>query len=59
MRAWSPSLDRYLDPTTGGDGLVLLGPRVQAGRVFLGYPAGHIGWQIAAESVRLVYDLAP
>ena len=45
-------------PGQEGDGLVLLVPGVQAGRVFLGYPAGHIGWQIAAESVRLVLTLA-
>ena len=37
-----------------GDGLVLLVPRVQAGRVFSRYPAGDIDSQIAAESVRLV-----
>ena len=30
-----------------GDGLVLLVPGVQAGRVFLGYPAGHIDSRIA------------
>ena len=33
------------------DGLVLLVSGVQAGRVFSGHPAGHIGLQIAAESV--------
>ena len=42
MGAWSPSLDGDLDPVIGGYGLVLLMPRVQAGRVFSGYPAGHI-----------------
>ena len=40
------------------DGLVLLVPRVQAGRVFSGYPAGDIGSRIAAKSVRLVLTLA-
>ena len=30
-------------PGQEGNGLVLLVPRVQAGRVFLGHPAGHIG----------------
>ena len=29
-------------PGQEGDGLVLLVPRVQAGHVFSGYPAGHI-----------------
>ena len=33
-----------------GDGLVLLVPRVQAGRVFLGYLAGGIDWRIAGQS---------
>ena len=32
------------------DGLVLLVPRVQAGRVFLGHPAGHIDSRIAEKS---------
>ena len=34
-----------------GDGLVLLVPWVQAGRVFLGYLARDIGSRIVAESV--------
>ena len=38
-------------PGQEGDGLVLLVPRVQVGRVFLGYPARHIGSRIAAESI--------
>ena len=46
-------------PGQEGDGLVLLVPEVQAGRVFLGYPAGDIGSRIAVESVRLVLCLAP
>ena len=46
-------------PGQEGDGLVLLVPGVQAGRVFLGHPAGHIGSRIAAESVRLILCLAP
>ena len=41
-----------------GDGLVLLVPRVQAGRVFSGHPAGHIGSRIATESVRFVLTLS-
>ena len=41
------------------DGLVLLVPWVQAGCVFLGYPAGDIDSRIAAESVRLLSCLAP
>ena len=45
-------------PGQEGDGLVLLMPRVQVGRVFLGHLAGHIGSRIAAESVRLVLPLA-
>ena len=32
-----------------GDGLVLLVPRVQAGRVFSRYPAGHIDSRIAGK----------
>ena len=34
-----------------GDGLILLVPLVQAGHVFSGHPAGHIGSRIAAELV--------
>ena len=45
-------------PGQEGDGLVLLMPGVQAGHVFLGYPAGDIGSRIAAESVWLVLTLA-
>ena len=45
-------------PGQEGDGLVLLVPWVQAGRVFLGYPVGSIDSQIAGVSVRLVYGLA-
>ena len=37
-------------PGQEGDGLVLLVPRVQAGRVFLGYPAGGIDSRIAGRS---------
>ena len=53
--AWSPSLDGDLDTQDGhsgqeSDGLVLLVPRVQAGRVFLGYPAGGIDSRIAGLS---------
>ena len=33
-----------------GDGLVLLVPRVQAGRVFSGHPAGHIDSRIIKKS---------
>ena len=44
-------------PGQESDGLVLLVPGVQAGRVFLGHPTGHIGSRIAAESVRLVLPL--
>ena len=40
------------------DGLVLLVPGVQAGRVFSGYPVGDIDSRIAAESVWLVLTLA-
>ena len=46
-------------PGQEGDGLVLLVPGVQAGRVFSGHPAGHIGSRIATESVRRVLCLAP
>ena len=45
-------------PGQEGDGLVLLVPRVQAGRVFSGHPAGDIDSRIAAESVQLVLTLA-
>ena len=37
-------------PGQESDGLVLLVPRVQAGRVFLGHPAGHIDSRIAGKS---------
>ena len=37
-------------PGQEGDGLVLLVPEAQAGRVFSGYPAGDIGSRIAAKS---------
>ena len=50
-RTWTPGQE--------GDGLVLLVPGVQAGRVFSGHSAGHIGSRIIAESVRLGYGLAP
>ena len=46
-------------PGQESDGLVLLVPGVQAGRVFLGYPAGGIDSQIAGVLVWLVYSLAP
>ena len=42
-----------------GDGLVLLVPGVQAGRVFLGYPAGALIRESPGNPVRLVYGLAP
>ena len=45
-------------PGQEGDGLVLLMPGIQAGRVFSGYPAGDIDSRIVAESVRLVLTLA-
>ena len=45
-------------PGQESDGLVLLVPRVQAGRVFSGYPAGGIDSRIADVPVRLVYGLA-
>ena len=49
--AWSPSLDGDLDTQDKeSDGLVLLVPRVQAGRVFSGYLAGGIDSQIAERS---------
>ena len=51
---WGPG-----HPGQESDGLVLLVPGVQAGRVFSGHPAGHIALRIAAESVRLVLTLAP
>ena len=41
-------------PGQEGDGLVLLVPGVQAGRVFSGYLARHIDSRIAVVSVRLV-----
>ena len=50
---WGPG-----HPGQEGDRLVLLVPRVQRRRVFLGHPTGHIDSQIAAESVRLVFTLA-
>ena len=46
-------------PGQEGDGLVLLVRGVQAGRVFLGHPAGDIDSRIAGVPVRLVYGLAP
>jgi len=46
-------------PGQEGDGLVLLVPRVQAGHVFLGYPAGGIDSRIIGVPVWLVYGLAP
>ena len=45
-------------PGQEGDGLVLLVPRVQAGRVFSRYPAGGIDSRIADVLVWLVYGLA-
>ena len=45
-------------PGQESDGLVLLVPRVQVGRVFSGHPARHIGLRIVAESVWLVLTLA-
>ena len=41
-------------PGQEGDGLVLLVPRVQAGRVFLGYPAGALIHESPGNPVRLV-----
>ena len=41
-----------------GDGLVLLVPGVQAGRVFSGYLARGIDSRVAGVPVRLVYGLA-
>ena len=38
------------DPGQEGDGLVVLVPRVQAGRVFSGHSAGHIDSRIAGRS---------
>ena len=46
-------------PEQESDGLVLLVPGVQAGRVFSRYPGGDIGSRIAAESIRLVLTLVP
>ena len=37
-------------PGQEGDGLVLLVPRVQAGRVFLEYPGGHFDSRIAEQA---------
>ena len=45
-------------PRQEGDGLVLLVPWVQAGRVFSGYLAGGIDSRITGVLVWLVYDLA-
>ena len=45
-------------PGQEGDGLVLLVPGVQVGRVFSRHLAGHIGSRIATESVQLVLTLA-
>ena len=42
-----------------GSGLFLLVPWVQAGHVFLGYPARGIDSRIAGDPVRLVLTLAP
>ena len=42
-----------------GDGLVLLVPEVQAGRVFSGYPAGALIRESPGNPVRLVSCLAP
>ena len=50
---WGPG-----HPGHESDGLVLLVPGVQAGRVFSGYPAGGIDSRIAGVPVRLVYGLA-
>ena len=41
---------RHRHPGQEGDGLVLLVPWVQAGRVFSGYPAGGIDSRIAGKS---------
>ena len=41
------------------DGLVRLVPGVQAGRLFSGHLARHIGSRIAAKSIRLASCLAP
>ena len=46
-------------PGQESDGLVLLVPGVQVGRVFSGYPAGGIDSRIVGVPVRLVYVLAP
>ena len=45
-------------PGQESDRLVLLMPGVQAGRVFLGYPARGIDSRIAGVQVQLVYGLA-
>ena len=45
-------------PGQESDGLVLLVPWVQAGRVFSGYPAGGIDSRITSVAVQLVYGLA-
>ena len=50
MEAWSPSLDGPRHPGQESDGLVLLVPRVQAGCVSSGHPAGHIDSRIAGKS---------
>ena len=42
---WGPR-----QPGEESDGLVLLVPGVQAGRVFLGHPAGHIDLRIVGKS---------
>ena len=46
-------------PGQEGNGLVLLVPRVQAGRVFLGYPAGGLIRESPGDPVWLVLCLAP
>ena len=56
MGAWSPSLDRDLDPMIEWNGLVLLMPGAQAGRVFWGTQLGYIGLRITVFVRR--YDLA-
>ena len=45
-------------PGQESDGLVLLVPRVQAGRVFSRYPAGALIRESPDDPVRLVYGLA-
>ena len=49
---WGPG-----HPGQEGDGLVLLVPRVQAGHVFLGYPAGALIRESPGNPVRLIYGL--